>query len=348
MLNLNIFNKKPFLIANIGFNFYDIAKKEDISNMDAAKLMIDEAKSCGIDAVKFYSYDLDNIFSKDFFDSNDELSMLNIDLFKKYDKFDLDFCELFRYCNEKGILFLVTPFDFESVNYLDGLLDMYCISSSDLTNIPFIKYVASKNKPMIISTGASTINEIRTAIKAIEEVSYVDIAIMHTVLSYPTDYNDANLLMIKDLAAHFSDYEIGYCDHTITDDEMLVLTTAFNYGAVVLEKHFTLDKSLKNNHCHSMDSDDVIKFKSKVDFLSRIMGHFNKQPLICESSARQKIRKSIVASQDIRKGDKITESNTTFKIPGTGISPDKISDVIGKIANQDIKKDCFIEYDMFD
>lgn len=345
---MNIFNKKPFLIANIGFNYYGIAKKEGISNMDAAKLMIDEAKACGIDAVKFYSYDLDNIFSKNFFNSNDESSMLNIDLFKKYDKFDLDFCELFNYCNEKGILFLVTPFDFESVDYLDDFLDMYCISSSDLTNIPFIKYVASKNKPIVMSTGASTINEIKAAIKAIEEVSFVDIAIMHGVLSYPTNYNDANLLMIKDLISNFSEYEIGYCDHTIVDEDMLVLTTAFNYGAVILEKHFTLDKSLKDNHCHSMDPNDVIKFKDKISFLSKIMGHLNKQPLICESYARQKIRKSIVASKDIKKGEEITQSNTTFKIPGNGISPTKISDVLGKIANQDIKEDCFIEYDMLD
>ena len=228
-------------------------------------------------------------------------------------------------------------------------MDIYKISSSDLTNIPFIKYIAGKNKPILLSTGAATLNEIRAAVNAIEEVSTVDIAIMHCVLSYPTAYEDANLLMIKDLAENFPDYEIGYSDHTKPDKNMMVLTTAYNYGATILEKHFTLDKTLQgNDHYHAMDPDDVIKFRENVNFLSKINGMKNKQPLICESSSRKQARRSIVAARDIKKGDVITSEDLTFKRPGTGIYPSEIDEVIGKTAKVDISEDELLDFDMFE
>ncbi len=348
---MKIFNKQPFLIAEIGVNFYDIALKEGISDMDAAKLMIDEAKSCGVDAVKFQSYKAETIASRNspaYWDLSEEPTTSQFELFKKFDKFGRDeYRELADYCKSNGMIFLSTPFDFESADYLDEFMDVYKISSSDLTNIPFIKYIAGKNKPILLSTGASTLREIREAVSAIEVVSTVDIAIMHCVLSYPTAYEDANLLMIKDLAEEFPDYEIGYSDHTKPDDEMVVLTTAYNYGATILEKHFTLDKTLKgNDHYHAMDPSDVVKFRKNVSFLNRINGMKNKQPLICESSARKEARRSIVASRDIKKGEKITEDDVTFKRPGTGIYPSEIDKVIGKIANEDISEDTLIDFDM--
>ena len=346
-----IFNRRPFLIAEIGVNFYDIAKKEGISDMAAAKFMIDEAKECGVDAVKFQSYKAETIASRNspaYWDLNEEPTTSQFELFKKFDKFGVgEYRELAEYCRERGIMFLSTPFDFEAVDYLDEFMDVYKISSSDLTNIPFIKYIAGKNKPILLSTGASTLKEIREAVNAIEEVSDVDIAIMHCVLSYPTSYEDANLLMIKDLAEHFPDYEIGYSDHTKPDENMAVLTTAYNYGATIIEKHFTLDKSLKgNDHYHAMDPDDVIKFRWNVHFLSKINGMKNKQPLICESSARKEARRSIVAVRDIKKGEKITEKDLTFKRPGTGIYPSEIDNVIGRVACVDIPEDTLLDFDM--
>ena len=246
-------------------------------------------------------------------------------------------------------MFLSTPFDFDSVDYLDEFMDIYKISSSDLTNIPFIKYIASKNKPILLSTGASTLREIKEAVTAIEEVSDVDIAIMHCVLSYPTAYEDANLLMIKDLAEHFPNYELGYSDHTKPDEYMAVLTTAYNYGAKILEKHFTLDKTLQgNDHYHAMDPKDVVKFRENVKFLTKINGMKNKQPLICESSSRKEARRSIVAFKNIKKGNKITRENLTFKRPGTGIYPSEIDNVIGKIAKEDIPEDTLLDFDMFE
>lgn len=351
MFILNIFNKKPFLIAEIGVNFYDIAKKEGISDIDAAKLMIDEAKSCGVDAVKFQSYKAETIASRNspaYWDLTEEPTKSQFELFKKFDKFGAEeYRQLADYCREVGIMFLSTPFDFDSVDYLDEFMDIYKISSSDLTNIPFIKYIAGKNKPILLSTGASTLKEIKDAVSAIEEVSTVDIAIMHCVLSYPTSFEDANLLMIKDLVQNFPDYEIGYSDHTKPDENMMVLTTAYNYGAVILEKHFTLDKTLTgNDHYHAMDPDDVVKFTKNVEFISKINGYKNKQPLICESSARKEARRSIVAKTDIKKGEIISESNITFKRPGTGISPANLNEILGKVASEDIGEDTLIDFEM--
>ena len=348
---MNIFNKKPFLIGEIGVNFYDIAKEEEISDMEAAKLMIREAKKCGIDAVKFQSYKAECIASKDspaYWDLSEEPSTSQFELFKKYDKFGKEeFRQLAEYCDEIGIMFLSTPFDFESVDYLDEFMNIYKISSSDLTNIPFIKYIASKNKPIILSTGGATINEIKQAVRAIEDVSTVDIAIMHCIFSYPTDYSDANLLMIKDLAENFPNYEIGYSDHTKPDLNMFVLTTAYSYGADIIEKHFTLDKSLPgNDHYHAMDPNDVLIFRTNVSFLSKLNGKRNKQPLICESSARRHARRSIVAKRDIKQGEVITEDIITFKRPGTGISPAKIEDVLGKKAIVDIPEDALLDFEI--
>lgn len=350
---MKIFNKQPFLIADIGVNFYDIAKKEGISDMEAAKLMIDEAKRCGVDAVKFQSYKAETIASRNspaYWDLSEEPTDSQFELFKKFDKFGADeYRQLADYCKQVGIMFLSTPFDFDSVDYLDEFMDIYKISSSDLTNIPFIEYVASKNKPILLSTGAATMREIREAVKAIEEVSLVDIAIMHCVLSYPTAYEDANLLMIKDLVNTFPNYEIGYSDHTKPDVNMVVLTTAYNYGATILEKHFTLDKSLTgNDHYHAMDPSDVYKFKKNVVFLSKINGRLNKQPLICESSARKEARRSIVAKIDIKKGDVISKFNVTFKRPGTGIPPADLDKVIGKTATEDICEDTLIDFEMLE
>lgn len=345
-----VFNKKPFLIADISINFYNLAQEEKISYLDAAKYLIDEARDCGIDAVMFQSYLAENVLSRDL-SAYEGLDIDSInsyfDDFKKYDVFGVgEYKLLAEYCHSMGMVFLSTPLDFDSADYLDEFLDVYQISSSDITNIPFIQHIAKKNKPILLSTGAATMIEIKNAIKAIEDVSTVDVVIMHSILSFPTDHRDANLLMIKDLAQNFPEYEIGYSDHTQADDDMMVLTAAFNHGANVLEKHFTFDKNLtSDDSCYAMDPDDVIKFKRNVLFLSKINGRMNKQPLICESYARKEFRKSIVADRDIMKGEIIDESDIAFKRPGMGIEPFRADEVIGKTATEDILKDSLITFD---
>lgn len=346
---MKVFTKNPFLIADISLEFYDFAKKEQISNMESAKILIDEAKYCGIDAVMFQAYKTENILTHDenaFEGLNTDYESYFISL-KKYDAFGVEeYYQLSEYCHELGMFFLVNPLDFESADYLEDFIDIYKISSSDITNIPFIKHVARKNKPIMLTTGGSTLIEVQNAVKAIEDVSTADIVIMHSVLSHPTFYEDANLLMIKDLAQNFPDYEIGYSDHTQSDEDMMVLTTAYSFGASVLEKHFTFDKKFKSeNYCYSMDPDDVIKFKKNVLFLSNIGGRKNKQPLICESSIRKEYRKSIVAKVDIKKGSIIKESDIAFKRPGVGIPPFRADDVIGKEAIENISKDSLIYFE---
>lgn len=350
---MSIFNKRPFLIGEIGVNFYDIAKKENITPMDAAKLMIKEAKNAGIDAVKFQSYKAEKIASRNspaYWDLDEEPTTSQFELFKKFDSFGSEeYRELAEYCREVGIMFLSTPFDFEAIDFLDDLMDVYKISSSDLTNIPFIKAIALKNKPIILSTGASTLKEIKEAVNAIEEVSNVDIGLMHCVLSYPTKDEDANLLMIKDIKEQFEGYDIGYSDHTKPDDKMLILTTAYLYGANIIEKHFTLDKTLTgNDHYHAMDVEDVKTFNENIELINKIKGKKVKQPLVCESSSRKEARRSIVASKDIKKGEKITKDNITFKRPGTGISPSKVDEIIGMNANEDIAEDTLLTYEMLE
>lgn len=347
---MKIFSKTPFLIADISINLFEFADREKISYMEAAEFLIEEAKSCGIDGVMFQSYTVENLISRDesaFKDLGIDSANSYYDSIKIYDKFSAgEFRELAEFCRQIGMVFLSTPHDFESADYLDEFMDVFKIASSDLTNIPFIEHVARKNKPILLATGGATLAEIRNAVRAIENVSTCDIVIMHSILSFPTEYSDANLLMIKDLLRNFPEYEIGYSDHTRPDETMMVLTTAVNYGATVIEKHFTFDKKMEGlDSSFAMDGDDVIAFKKNILFLSRINGLMNKQPLICESRARKELRKSVVANRDIKKGDIIKEEDIVFKRPGTGISPLQVDDVIGKEAYRDIAKDCLIYFD---
>lgn len=320
----------------MSFNFYSIAQKEDCPYLDVAKLMIKEAKKCGLNAMNFHVGDSEFLhcnFDETISDVTDNLSLE-------------DYKQLAEFCREIGILFFITPSDFSHVDALDDVVDAYKIPASDLTNTPFIKHISAKHKPIILSTAAATLKEIKDAIAAIEGESNFKIALMHSVLSYPTQLEDANLSMIKDLSEYFKEYDIGYSDYTIPDGNMFVLTTAYNYGAVILEKYFTLDKSLEG-HEYSMDPEDVNIFRLNANVLSKIRGFKNKQPLICESFSRRNVRKSIIAKNDIEKGRIIRESDIEFKRPGLGIPPSEIDNIIGKKATVDILKGFLIDYTMF-
>jgi len=346
-------NSKPFIIAEAGVNYYDIAKKENIEPIEAAKLMIKEAADAGADAIKFQTYKAEKIasrFSPAYWDTTKERTKSQYELFKKYDKFGEDeYHELARYAKIKKVIFLSTPFDEESADFLYDLVPAFKISSSDITNIPFIKYIARKGKPIFLSTGASTINEIKEAISTIENEGVDQIVIMHCILNYPTKYEDANLGMIKHIKKVFPNYLVGYSDHTVPDPNMLVLTTAVLLGARVIEKHFTLDKSLKgNDHYHSMDPEDLEKFVNNLKLIQKIIGKEGKKPLNTEITAIKYARRSIVAKQDILKGTKITEEMLTCKRPGTGISPKFLDRVIGKRAKRNIKSDEIIRWDMLE
>lgn len=341
---------KPFIIAEIGVNYYDIATKNNISLMDAAKLMIREAKEAGADAAKFQTYKAGKIASKQspaYWDTTEESTKSQYELFTKFDKFgESEYKELAEYCKEIGIMFLSTPFDFESADYLEDLMDIYKISSSDLTNLPFIKHMALKGKPIFLSTGAAKIGEIEAAVDTILETGNKEIGIMHCVLDYPTDFKDANLNMIKHLKEVFPGYVLGYSDHTRPDDSMLVLTTAYEFGAKIIEKHFTLDKTLKgNDHYHAMDPSDLKKFVKNIELLNLIKGEYCKRPLECEAESRKQARRSIVLNRDLNEGDVITKEVITYKRPGTGISPSDLDKVLGRKLNKSLCEDTLISWE---
>lgn len=343
---------KPFIIAEIGVNYYDIATKHNISVMDAAKLMIKEAKDAGADAAKFQSYKANKIASKNspaYWDQTEEKTDSQYKLFTKFDKFgEAEYKELADYCQEIGVMFMSTPFDFESADYLNDLMDIYKISSSDLTNIPFIKHIAAKGKPVFLSTGAATIGEIETGVNAVLETGNTQVAIMHCVLDYPTKNENANLQMIKHLEAVFPGYLLGYSDHTRPDESMLILTTAYEYGAIIIEKHFTLDKTLSgNDHYHAMDPQDLKKFVNNANLLQVIKGQYYKQPLECEQAARKQARRSIVLTQDVESGTVITKEMVSYKRPGTGISPQYLDMVLGRAIKQNAEEDTLLTWEMF-
>lgn len=343
--------KKPYLIAEVGVNFYDTARAEGITPLEAAKLYILEAKNGGADAVKFQSYKADTIVSKNspaYWDLSKESTPTQHGLFQKHDHFGKeDYQSLCDYSKELGIDFMSTPFDFDSADYLDTMIDIYKISSSDLSNIPFIRHIAKKGKPIYISTGAAYISEVEEAVRAIKEEGCNDICLLHCVLSYPTKNEDANLNMIKHLKTIFPDVKIGYSDHTMPDKTMTILTTAYLFGAEIIEKHFTLDKTLKgNDHYHAMDTSDLKVAVENFKLLEVIGGQYNKTVLECERVPRREARRSLVLTRDIKKGEVIKPEDIMLKRPGTGINPKHLEIVVGRTVNRDLEEDTVLTWEM--
>ena len=342
---------KFVLIAEIGVNYYDIATKEGITPMEAAKLMIREAKDAGIHAVKFQTYKAGTLAAKAspyYWDITEEPTQSQYELFKKFDSFGFDeYRELKEYCDEIGIEFLSTAFDYDSADYLDELMNVYKISSSDLSNLPFIEHQAGKNKPILMSVGASNLPEIEAAVDTIRSVNDQPIVLLHCVLEYPTPLKNANLLKVLSLKRQFPELIIGYSDHTKPTDNCDVIKTAYNLGALCVEKHFTLDKTLKgNDHYHAMDPDDARRILKAIEELDIIRGDGALNCLETEMTARANARRSIVADGNIPEGTVITEAMLTFKRPGTGISPDRLFEVVGRMAAVDIEDDTIITKDM--
>lgn len=343
--------KKPYLIAEIGVNFYDTARVENITPMEAAKKYVLEAKKAGIDAVKFQSYKAGTIVSKNspaYWDITKEPTPTQYGLFQKHDKFnEEDYREIANYCKEIGITFMSTPFDMASADYLDGMMDIYKISSSDLSNLPFIRHIAKKGKPIYLSVGASYISEVEEAVRVMQEEGCPEICLLHCVLSYPTKNSDANLNVIKTLKRVFPNVKIGYSDHTLPDDTMTILSTAYLYGAEVIEKHFTLDKTLPgNDHYHAGDPEDFKKAISNFERIIEISGCEEKTVLDCEMIPRREARRSLVLTRDMKAGEVITEADIMAKRPGTGISPKFTDVVIGKTVKEDLAEDTVLTWKM--
>lgn len=332
---------EPFIIAEAGVNHE--------GSLDLAIRLIEEAKEAGADAIKFQTYKAETLASRHspyYWDIKKEPTRSQYELFKKYDKFwKKEFELLKKHCDKTGIEFMSTPFDLESAKFLNGLMDVFKISSSDITNRPFIEYICKFKKPIILSTGASFIYEINEAVNWIKKFGN-KLALLHCVLNYPTEDKFANLGVLLELKKRFPKYIIGYSDHTLPAD-MKPLEIAMLLGAVIVEKHFTFDKTLPgNDHYHAMDKNDLKLFKSNAKRILEILGEFQKNNLSIEDLARKNARRSLVSSRVIPKGRVISAGDLTWKRPGTGISPKEIERVIGKKALRLIEKDEIIKEDL--
>ena len=342
---------KLYLIAEMGVNFYDTAKQLNISPLEAAKLYIDKAAEADIDCAKFQSYKANTIVSKNspaYWDTTKEATKTQYELFQKFDGFgEAEYKELCDYTHSKGMDFTSTPFDYVSADYLYDMVDFYKISSSDLSNIPFIKHIAAKGKPMVVSVGAAYLSEVDEAIRAMKEVGNNDISILHCVLSYPTDPKNANLKIIETLKKVFPDVKVGFSDHVAPDPTMMTLATAYILGSEIIEKHFTLDKTLTgNDHYHSGDPEDFKKARANFDMIDTVLGNPEKTVLDCELVPRREARRSLVLTRSMKAGEKITEKDIMPKRPGTGISPKYTDIVLGRAVKQDLEEDTILTWDM--
>ncbi len=329
-------NSLPYIIAEIGVNHN--------GSVDKAKQLIKLAQESGADGVKFQTYKAEKIASKNspsYWDLNMEPCKNQYELFKKFDGFtEKDYEECYKYSKSLNIDFLSTPFDIEAVEFLDKFVPFHKIASADITNVPLLRKIASKKKPVILSTGASNLQEIEFAVNEIYNAGCKEVILLHCILNYPTEFVNANLNMIQSLQRSFPDMHIGISDHTLADKDMLSLTTAYIMGARVIEKHFTDDKSIKGgDHFHSMDGDDLIKLNCSIKFVNKLFGGDVKVPLKSEKKSRENARRSIVVNKDIIKGGVFSENNLTCKRPGTGISAIYWDKVIGSKAKKNLKSD---------
>lgn len=335
----NLFN--PYVIAEVGVNHEGSLQK--------AKDMIDQAKEGGADCVKFQTYKANLLASKNspyYWNIKKESTKTQYELFKKFDSFNIeDYVNLALYCKKKSIDFLTTPFDIPSVDSLDKYLKFYKVASADLTNYPLLEKIASKNKPIILSVGASTINEIQSSIKFLNKKGVNNIILLHCILNYPTEFKNANLEKIDLLKAKFNKYMIGYSDHTLPDNLMSALVLSTLKGSKVIEKHFTYNKKLKgNDHYHAMNCNDLKLFRNILSQYKLINGSSNYDPLKLEKKARLHARRSLVLKDSLKKNTVIKKNHLIAKRPGTGISPIEINKIIGKKTKTFLKEDHILSY----
>lgn len=343
--------KRPFVIAEAGVNFYDTAGQRGVSPLEEALHYVDEAKAAGIDAIKFQSYKADTIVSKKspaYWDVTMEPTKTQYELFQKYDHFnEADYWRISEYCKQVGIMFMSTPFDYQSADYLEDMVDIYKISSSDLSNLPFIRHIARKEKPIYLSVGAAFLSEVEQAVRIIQNEGCDEIALLHCVLSYPCKYEDANLNVISTLKKVFPDFQIGYSDHTLPDETMSVLTAAYLLGAEIIEKHFTLDKSLPgNDHYHAGDPKDFKKAIENMHLVNVALGQDKKTVFQCEMIPRREARRSLVLTRDMKRGEILQKEDLIAKRPGTGISPSYQEIVLGRRLLQNCSEDTVLTWDM--
>ncbi len=312
--------KNTYVIAEGGLNHN--------GDINIAKKLIDSAKECGANAIKFQTYKTENFVRE---------TNQYFDVFKNAELNFEQFEELKNYSKSIGLTFFSTPFDIESAEFLNQLeIPCFKIASSDLTNLPLITKIAKMQKPMIISSGLSTMNEINDAVNCCLFEGNNQIALLHCVANYPAQPNEVNMNVINTLKKTF-DFPIGYSDN---GESSLVDIVAVSMGANIIEKHFTLDKKMSGpDHGFSIDPNGLKSLISQIHEIDQMKGDGIKIPQFSEIKNRLTIRKSITAKRDLQQGEKIQEDDIAIKRPADGIEPKYITMILGKTINTNIKKD---------
>ncbi|WHE06690.1 N-acetylneuraminate synthase [Thermoanaerobacterium thermosaccharolyticum] len=327
-----------YVIAEAGVNHN--------GSLKLAKLMIDKAKEAGADCIKFQTFVSKDIVTKyaskaKYQKQRTTSSESQLDMLRKLELSFDGFIELKKHCSLRGIEFLSTAFDLASIDFLNSLgILRWKIPSGEITNLPYLIKIAQTNKPIIMSTGMSTLDEIEAAINILRQNGSGEITLLHCTTEYPAPYKDVNLRAMKTLRERFK-VNVGYSDHT---KGIEIPIAAVAMGATVIEKHFTLDRNMEGpDHKASLEPDELKAMVQAIRNVESALGDGIKRPTESEIKNIEIARKSIIAKRDIKKGEIFTEENITVKRPGNGISPMKWFEVLGKTAVRDFKEDELIE-----
>lgn len=334
-----IHKNKVFIIAEAGVNHN--------GDINLAKELIDKAVEAGVDAVKFQTWKTELLVGKQavqakYQKDNTKKEESQYDMLKRLELSYNDFSELKEYCDERGILFLSTPDEPTSANFLASIQDIFKIGSGELTNIPFLKHIGAKGKQVILSTGMGNMGEIEQAINTLvlSGTSKENISVLHATTQYPTPYNEVNLLAMQTIGDAFK-VKVGYSDHTLGIE---VPVAAVALGAKIIEKHFTLSKDMEGpDHKASLDPQELKMMVTTIRNIEQAMGDGIKQAQESEKENIKVVRKSIVAAQDIKKGATFSEHNLTTKRMSGGMAAILWDEVIGLKASKDFNAEELIE-----
>lgn len=326
-----------YIIAEAGVNHN--------GSLEVACRMIDAAKEAGADCVKFQTFKADKLVShgapKADYQKNITGEGSQSDMLKKLELTDADFRYLKSYSDRVGISFLSTPFDFESIDFLNSIdMPFWKIPSGEVTNLPYLIMLAKTGKPIVMSTGMCEMNEIETAVNILLKNGAGKITLLHCNTEYPTPFDDVNLKAMLTMREKFG-LDVGYSDHT---KGIEVPIAAAALGAEVIEKHFTLDRSMEGpDHKASLEPHELAAMVSGIRNIEKALGTGEKTVSLSERKNIAVARKSIVAKTAIKAGELFTKENITVKRPGTGISPMRWFDVLGTAAIRDFNEDELIE-----
>ncbi len=326
-----------YIIAEAGVNHN--------GSFELACRLVDAAKAAGVDCIKFQTFKSKNLVShnaqKAEYQKGTTGDGSQVDMLKKLELSYDEFLKLKDYCDKVGITFLSTPFDFDSIEFLNSInMPFWKIPSGEITNLPYLLALAKTGKPVVMSTGMCEMTEIEAAINALKDNGTKEIKLLHCNTEYPTPYEDVNLKAMQTMRDAFG-LEVGYSDHT---KGIEVPVAAVALGATVIEKHFTLDRNMEGpDHKASLEPDELAAMVSSIRHIEKALGTGDKTPSPSEQKNITVARKSIVAKKDIKAGDELTVENITVKRPGTGISPMKWFDVLGTKAIRDFAEDELIE-----